>query len=558
MIAWPSSFRMPPWGQVPSRRLLTVALLAAAACSDGGTDPDPALTNTPPTAEIRADGLATAGAVVTLDGGASRDAEGDPLTYRWTQTGGPSVGTLAGVATPTFSAPGDIGDLTFQLVVNDGRVDSAPAEVRILVVRDRNRAIFVSRTGSDQGQGTREAPLSSLGTALEQAASRQADVYLAAGEWDETLLLRSGVSVFGGFEPTTWSRDPDRYPTVVRGPGSGSLRFALRGEGVRSVTVDGVRLEGRQPGVAAAYLRDAREVVLSAIHAMAPAGPAGATGANAASRTGRAPDGSRGENSGVCSRVGGAGGSGSGGRLAGGRGGNGGAAGGFDGSQGAGPGGAGGGGGAVGGGGRGGSSGGPGGTGSGGGAGAALGAIQTSGAYVPANGSTGGAGAPGRGGGGGGGGGGALLGVCGGGGGGGGAGGLGGPGGAGGVGGGASIAILVTGGSEVRVVGSDLRTAGGGRGGNGGLGGGGEQGGNGAGISNAGGGGGGGGGGDGGRGGTGGRGGGGGGGPSIGILVVSSQVDQTGNRFEVGPAGAGGTGGVNGATGVRSEVHTVN
>lgn len=550
--------RTPPRGGISPRRLLALATLAVAACSDGGTDPDPARSNNAPIAEIRADGLASAGALVTLDGGGSRDPDGDPLTYRWTQTGGPSVGTLAGVAAPSFSAPSEISDLAFELVVNDGRVDSPPAAVRILVVRDRNRAIFVSRSGSDQAPGTREAPLASLGAAVERAAAGQADVYVAAGEWDETLNLRSGVSVFGGFDPSSWSRDPSRHITLVRGASSGALRFALRGEGIRSVTVDGVRFEGRQPGVATVFLRDAREVVLSTIAASAPAGPAGANGGNASNRTGRAPDGARGENSGLCGRAGGAGGSGSGGRLAGGRGGNGGAAGGFDGSRGGGPGGAGGAGGSVGGGGRGGTNGAPGDPGSGGARGGALGLVAVNGTYVPSGGSQGGAGSPGRGGGGGGGGGGGIVGICGGGGGGGGAGGLGGIGGAGGQGGGASIAILVIGGSEVRVVASDLHTAGGGRGGAGGFGGSGEQGGNGAGVSNAGGGGGGGGGGNGGRGGSGGRGGGGGGGPSIAILSLESQVDQTGNRFEVGPGGEGGAGGQAGLPGLQAEVHRVN
>jgi hypothetical protein len=46
---------------------------------------------------------------VTLDGTGSSDLEGDPLTYTWTQTGGPGV-TLAAAATarPTFTAPPEI------------------------------------------------------------------------------------------------------------------------------------------------------------------------------------------------------------------------------------------------------------------------------------------------------------------------------------------------------------------------------------------------------------------------------------------------------------------
>jgi hypothetical protein len=539
-------------------RLLTVLLLglAAVACSEGVTDP--AATNTAPVADLRADGLATAGALITLDGSGSSDADGNTLTYRWTQLSGPSVGTLAAVATPSFTAPNEISDLSFQLVVNDGFVDSAPAEARILVVRDRNRALFVSPSGAAQGAGTMEAPISSLSFALNQAASRQADLYVAAGTWDETLVLRSGVSVFGGFDPNDWSRDPSTHTTLIRGASSGSLRFALQGVSVSNLTVDGVRFEGRQPGVAAVFLRNASSVILSGIAAHAPAGPAGSNGVNRAARTGRAPDGSRGENAGLCGRAGGSGGSGAGGRSAGGSGGNGGAGGGFNGSRGGNSGGAGGLGGSLGGGGLGGSTGGSGPNGSGGSAGAPLGAFQANGTYSPASGGTGAAGASGRGGGGGGGGGGGLLGICGGGGGGGGAGGLGGLGGPGGVGGGGSIAVLVTGGSQVRVVGSSLVTAAGGAGGNGGFGGGGEQGGFGAGTSDAGAGGGGGGGGNGGRGGSGGRGGGAAGGPSIGILALGSQLDESGNTFQVGAAGAGGAGGQSGPTGIRANVHRVN
>jgi len=551
----PSTPGAGPRRPMPGRpSLLTAVLLGltASACSESVTDP--ALTNNPPTAEIHTDGLASAGALVTLDGSMSRDPDGDALTFRWTQTDGPSVGTLAAVPTPSFTAPNEISDLSFQLVVNDGLVDSQPAQVRILVVRDRNRAVFVSPSGTANGAGTRESPISSLGAAMSRAAAGQADIYMAAGTWDETLVLRSGVSVFGGFESGTWRRDPTRNPSVVRGADQGNLRFALQGTEVTDVTVDGVRFEGRQPGVATIYLRQVRNVVFAGVSALAPAGQNGTAGGNGANRTGRAPNGNRGENSGVCGRAGGVGGSG-GGRLAGGRGGAGGAGGGFNGARGSGSGGAGGTGGSLGGGGSPGSNGSAGSAGSPGSGGAPLGSVTTSGMVRPSGGSPGGTGSSGRGGGGGGGGGGALAGLCGGGGGGGGAGGLGGVGGVGGSGGGASIAILVAGGSSVRVVGSHLETAGGGNGGAGGTGGSGEAGGNGGSVSDAGVGGGGGSGGRGGAGGRGGRGGGGGGGASIGILSLGSQVNESGNRFEVGPGGSGGAGGRSGANGLRANIH---
>ncbi len=71
---------------------------------------------------------------IGLDGTGSTDADGDPLTYMWTQVSGTPV-TLddATSATPTFEAPGGGGALVFQLVVNDGFVDSAPDMVTITV-----------------------------------------------------------------------------------------------------------------------------------------------------------------------------------------------------------------------------------------------------------------------------------------------------------------------------------------------------------------------------------------------------------------------------------------
>ncbi|WP_134130678.1 PKD domain-containing protein [Kribbella pratensis] len=74
------------------------------------------------------------GITVTLDGSGSRDADGDDLTYAWTQTGGPAV-TLSSTtaAKPTFTAPATPATLTFSLVVRDGKVDSAVSTTTVTV-----------------------------------------------------------------------------------------------------------------------------------------------------------------------------------------------------------------------------------------------------------------------------------------------------------------------------------------------------------------------------------------------------------------------------------------
>ncbi|PZR16619.1 MAG: histidine kinase [Archangium gephyra] len=74
--------------------------------------------------------------VVTLDGSTSTDADGETLTFEWTQTAGPTVALSSSTdAAPTFTAPDVTTDtvLTFDLVANDGITDSAPVSVSVTV-----------------------------------------------------------------------------------------------------------------------------------------------------------------------------------------------------------------------------------------------------------------------------------------------------------------------------------------------------------------------------------------------------------------------------------------
>jgi hypothetical protein len=73
---------------------------------------------------------------VTLNGSSSHDPDADTLTYAWTQTVGPAVTLLnATTATPSFVAPATLPGttLTFQLIVNDGTVNSSPDTVDVVV-----------------------------------------------------------------------------------------------------------------------------------------------------------------------------------------------------------------------------------------------------------------------------------------------------------------------------------------------------------------------------------------------------------------------------------------
>ncbi len=92
-----------------------------------------AIANVAPVARAGVAQTVVTGSLVTLNGSGSSDANGDTLTYLWTGTrpaGSTAVFTGATSAAPTFTA--DVaGAYVISLVVNDGKVNSAPSTVTI-------------------------------------------------------------------------------------------------------------------------------------------------------------------------------------------------------------------------------------------------------------------------------------------------------------------------------------------------------------------------------------------------------------------------------------------
>ena len=87
-----------------------------------------------PVAEAGDNQTARGGETLLISGAGSTDADGDTLSFSWMQVAGPSV-TLIGSteAVASFSAPQEGGELEFQLVVNDGLVNSIADSVRVTV-----------------------------------------------------------------------------------------------------------------------------------------------------------------------------------------------------------------------------------------------------------------------------------------------------------------------------------------------------------------------------------------------------------------------------------------
>lgn len=105
--------------------------------------------NSAPTAQAGPDRSARVGQTITLDGAASTDPDGDTLTYSWTMTSRPtgSAAALSGADTRTPSLTIDEqGQYVIRLIVNDGKVSSAPDTV---IINTQNTPP-VANAGPDQ------------------------------------------------------------------------------------------------------------------------------------------------------------------------------------------------------------------------------------------------------------------------------------------------------------------------------------------------------------------------------------------------------------------------
>lgn len=173
---------------------VTVALVVNDGAVDSPAD-EKVITfqdNRAPTANAGANitGI-NSGELVTLNGSASSDPDGDALTYTWQQVSGPAV-TLsdANAVSPTFTAPfvATESTLTFRLTVNDGTEDS-PASLVTVDVRPVGSITIISEaTGGDTSFSfTSDLPgLNATVTTSAGQASLSADRVIA-GQYTVTM-----------------------------------------------------------------------------------------------------------------------------------------------------------------------------------------------------------------------------------------------------------------------------------------------------------------------------------------------------------------------------------
>jgi len=103
--------------------------------------------NTPPVADAGPDQIGVPAGQITLNGSNSYDPDGDPLTFQWTQIGGPSV-SLSGQNTPTATFMASEGQTyVFRLSVKDDK--GAESRARVTVTTRSAPQVKIVRFAAD-------------------------------------------------------------------------------------------------------------------------------------------------------------------------------------------------------------------------------------------------------------------------------------------------------------------------------------------------------------------------------------------------------------------------
>lgn len=97
-----------------------------------------------------------------------------------------------------------------------------------------DRGIFVSPSGDDAAEGTIDAPLRTLTAAINRAGGAKDHVYVAAGVYTEAVVLRSGISLFGGYSANFLQRSLRGNETAIFPP------LEIQGERLGTVTATGI------------------------------------------------------------------------------------------------------------------------------------------------------------------------------------------------------------------------------------------------------------------------------------------------------------------------------
>lgn len=159
--------------------------------------------NSAPIADAGPDRAAIAGQLVTLDGTASSDVDGDPLSFRWSLTTKPQDSATF-LTDETTAQPSIVvdqpGTYVVQLLVNDGIADSAPDTVTITT----GNTPPVADAGPDQ-----QDVVAGTGVTLDASASSDADDHPLTYAWVLLAQPAGSAAVLTGATTASPAFTPD-------------------------------------------------------------------------------------------------------------------------------------------------------------------------------------------------------------------------------------------------------------------------------------------------------------------------------------------------------------
>ncbi|HEX7079756.1 MAG TPA: PKD domain-containing protein [Gammaproteobacteria bacterium] len=249
--------------------------------SDGlATSPADSVTvttgNSPPAADAGPDQTVALAALVTLDGSASTDADGDPLSFAWSLTAVPagSTAVLGSADTPAPTFVADVaGTYVAQLIVSDGTASSAPDTVVVTTSNTRpvadagdDQSVEVGDTVQLDGSGSFDAdgdaltfawsltvtPAGSAAALSDDAAVAPTFVADEAGTYVAQLIVSDGELASDPDTVVITTEAPPELPTVTvtapddvaaeLGGDTGTFTITRTGETTDSLTVRYVML----------------------------------------------------------------------------------------------------------------------------------------------------------------------------------------------------------------------------------------------------------------------------------------------------------------------------
>jgi chitinase len=203
--------------------------------------------NTAPVANPGVAQNVAVGALVTLDGSASSDANSDPLTYLWALTSRPA-GSSAALSSatsvkPTFTA--DVaGTYVVSLVVNDGKVSSGSVNVSIVTAVPTLTLLSVSSSffgGSDTVVSMPFSTTSSASASIQCVGNGCATVYdvdtfrLRASGQNYTITNLTATNLAAGSSIVPLFSGLSNGQTIIDGS---TVTFKLQSPFTRGSTVN--------------------------------------------------------------------------------------------------------------------------------------------------------------------------------------------------------------------------------------------------------------------------------------------------------------------------------